>query len=119
MLSFPISRHLMVATFSLFSMTAAASAENVVSCRTIASAAANEWSAGRIAPADDAMTAKSDEMVLISYGHKYIVPRRAPNHGDIRPQALGSLAMERNQVYQEELERCLGPSEVTVYVYPQ
>jgi hypothetical protein len=119
MWSLSLNRHLMVATLSVFAVTAAASAENIASCRTIASAAANEWSAGRIAPADDATAAKSDEMVLISYGHKYIVPRRAPNHGDIRPQALGSLAMERNQVYQEELERCLGPSEVTVYVYPQ
>jgi hypothetical protein len=119
MLSFPINRHLMVATLSLCAMTAVASAEDVVSCRTIASAAAKEWSAGRIAPADDATTAKSDEMVLISYGHKYIVTRRNPNHGEIRPQALGELAMQRNQVYQEELERCLGLSEVTVYVYPQ
>jgi hypothetical protein len=119
MSSFPMNRHLMVATLSLFAMTAAASAENIVSCRTIASAAADEWSAGRIAPADDETTAKSDEMVLISYGRKYIVPRRTPNHGDIRPQALGELAMERNGVYEEELERCLRPPEVTVYVYPQ
>jgi hypothetical protein len=117
MSSFPVSvRTLFVAAISLLSLTNVALAKDIVSCRSFAEAAANDWADGRIFPADNATTAQPDEIVLISAGHKFIVPRHATRSDRVTLQPLGALVSDRNQVYDEELARCLHTRELNVYV---
>lgn len=85
----------------------AAAAENL-SCASQALAAADEWSAGRIVPVDDTAMMEPDRVIVISYGHKYSVPRRGFDDPNLRQKPLGQLAIERNRVYYDELNRCLG-----------
>jgi hypothetical protein len=114
---FPVSgRTLFIAALSLFAVTNLASARDSISCRSFAEAAADEWSAGRLVPADSAELPNSNEIVLISAGHKYLVPRAAQRADSIILQPLGQLATDRNIVYEEELRRCLHTRELNIYV---
>jgi hypothetical protein len=47
-------------------------------------------------------------LVIIAYGHKYGAARNAMDMETLRPRMLGTLVIQRNQVYKEELDRCLG-----------
>ena len=94
----------LVAAFGLCALSSAASAHTIASCKTYASNAAEEWADGRVRPASDEETGLPDEIVLISYGRKYIVPRQ---QGTLRLKPLGQLARERNEVYETELRHCL------------
>lgn len=95
----------LVAALGLCALTSAAAASHsITSCKTYASSAAEEWADGRIRPASDVETGLADEIVLISYGRKYIVPRQ---QNTLRLKPLGQLAKERNEVYEAELHHCL------------
>lgn len=84
--------------------SAAAASHSIASCKTYASNAAEEWADGRIRPASDEETGLPDEIVLISYGRKYIVPRQQDT---LRLKPLGQMARERNEMYETELRHCL------------
>lgn len=47
-------------------------------------------------------------VVIIAYGRKYSVPRSTVDNADLHLKPVGELAIERQQVYNEELDRCLG-----------
>ncbi len=96
------------AAVALFTCVQSAAAERL-SCRSIAEAAADQWADGRIVPVAAGDMAGSDGVTVISYGKKFVVPRNLKQEGSIITQELGSLATQRNQVYMEELERCLSP----------
>jgi hypothetical protein len=104
------------AAMSLFAFSGFAVAKDVVSCRSFAEAAAEQWADGRIMKADNSTKAQSDEIVLISAGKKFIVPRIALRKDEVTLQPLGQLAMDRQTVYDEELRRCLHTRELNIYV---
>jgi hypothetical protein len=103
-----LGRSVAVAAFGLFLMSSFAAAGETISCRSQADAAADEWADGRIYPIGPAETAGPDQVTVISYGKKYVVPRHQSGTVRVISQGLGGLAAERNQVYVEELNRCLG-----------
>lgn len=102
------------AALSLVALATSARADDVVSCRSYAAAAADDWAGGRITPAEDADKMQAGRVVVISYGRKYSVARHATNSRDLHVQPLGELTIQRNKVYQEELDRCLGRSTVKI-----
>ena len=110
-------RVLVAAAFSLFAFTNLASAKEIISCRSQAEAAANEWADGRIYPAEPADVANPGQIVVISYGEKYIVPRPPTDQVRVITQGLGGLASDRNHVYEEELARCLEPYRTTINIF--
>lgn len=97
-----------LASVAVLAFVLPASAETT-SCRSQAEAAADQWADGRIVPVAAGDMAGSDGVTVISYGKKFVVPRNLKQEGSIITQELGSLATQRNQVYMEELERCLSP----------
>jgi hypothetical protein len=106
---------LLACAFGLAILCTSAMASDVtVSCRSKAAAAADQWADGRIIPASDAASEAPNRLVVISYGHKYTVARDALVDADRHLQPLGTLAIERNIVYSEELDRCLGRFTVRV-----
>jgi hypothetical protein len=105
------SRGLAAAAFGLLAISTTASADDR-SCREIASAAADSWANGRIIAVGPADMAGPDEITVIAYGKKYIMPRRTRDDGEVFTTGLGALTQERNQVYTEELVRCLHPHTV-------
>ena len=100
-----LSRGLCAAVIGLFALTAIASAETI-SCRSFAEAAADEWADGQIYPVGPADVGTADQVTVISYGKKYMVPRHPKNKGVVFPTELGNLAKQRGDVYTEELARC-------------
>ncbi len=113
-----MKKHIWVlAAFGFCTAVNFASAEDIYSCRSFAEAAADEWADGRISPAGATDSAGSNQLLVISYGKKYIVPRKIPNDGSVITQGLGRLAAQRNQVYEEELVRCQRPREFKIKVY--
>jgi hypothetical protein len=108
----------MVAALGVLLISTAAQAAQVTSCRTIATSAADEWANGQIVPAGDNEVAAPDQIVLISYGHKYFVPRHMKRNENGQLPMLGELARERNQVYGEEKIRCLSSHGYKIYIYP-
>jgi hypothetical protein len=97
--------HLM---FALFMGATAAHATDLTSCRTQANAAADEWTKGNIIPGSEAAQMEPAPLVIIAYGKKYGAARNAMDLETLRPRMLGTLVVQRNQVYKEELDRCLG-----------
>jgi hypothetical protein len=104
------------AVMGIFAFSGFAAAKEVVSCRSFAEAAADQWADGRIAKADNSTSAQADEIVLISAGRKFIVPRDALRKDEVTLQPLGQLASDRQTVYDEELRRCLHTRELNIYV---
>ncbi len=104
------------AAFGVFMFTNAVTAAEVSSCRSIAKAAADEWSAGRVTPVGPADMAGDDGVTVIAYGKKYVMPRNLTSDGALFPQELGSIAKQYNEVYVEELARCQyhGKFQVTI-----
>jgi hypothetical protein len=113
------SRLGVAAALSLFAFTNLASAAELISCRSQAEAAADEWADGRIYPVGPAEMAGHDQVLVISYGRKYVVPRHLNSGLRIVTQGLGGLAGERNAVYQEELTRCLQPRRTIINIYTE
>jgi hypothetical protein len=111
-----LKRSIIAAAFGLIAFTNIASAE-VISCRSFAEAAANEWANGRIYPVGPADVGTADQVTIISYGKKYVVPRRTNNAGVNFPVQLGNLAKQRNEVYTEELARCQYRSKLNITIY--
>jgi hypothetical protein len=116
MMSTLVRGRALFAVIGMCAFSGAAAAEDVVSCRNFAEAAADGWANGRIAKADNSTQSQPDEIVLISAGHKYIMPRIALNRDDVTLQPLGELANDRQAVYDEELRRCLHTRELNIYV---
>jgi hypothetical protein len=104
------------AAISIFACSGFAVAKDVVSCRSFAEGAADQWADGRIMKADNSTRAQSDEIVLISAGRKFILPRIALRKDDVTLQPLGELVRDRQTVYDEELRRCLHTRELNIYV---
>lgn len=111
------ARVLAVAAASLFAFSNLASAGETISCRSQAEAAANEWAGDRIHPVGPAFLAGPDEILVISYGEKYVVPRSPTNVVSVVKQGLGELASQRNRVYREELVRCLRPYGTIIKIF--
>jgi hypothetical protein len=89
------------------SMTAA-NADTVMSCRTEATLAANEWAKDQIRPVADDAASEPEGIVVIAYGRRYVAAPTSTDGQVMRPRALGSFAKQRNEVYNEQLDRCLG-----------
>jgi hypothetical protein len=103
-----VMRKLVPLLFATLAASTAAHAYDATSCRTEATAAADEWARGNIVSASEAALVEPAPLVIISYGHKYGAARNAMDAETLRPRALGTLATQRNLVYKEELDRCLG-----------
>jgi hypothetical protein len=86
----------------------AAHAEDLTSCRTQATLAADEWVKGNIFPGSEADQMEPAPLVVIAYGKKYGAAHNAMDLETLRPHMLGSLIKQRKEVYKEELDRCLG-----------
>jgi hypothetical protein len=110
-------RKLAFASLGLVLMSTVAAAGEIISCRSQADAAADEWADGRIYPVGPADEAGPDQVTVISYGKKYVVPRHHSGTVRVVSQGLGGLAAERNQVYVEELNRCLRPYSRSIRIY--
>jgi hypothetical protein len=89
----------------------------IMSCRSFAEAAANEWATGSIRPMAPAEMASPGEVTIISYGKKFAVPRRAQGSQAIITGGLGNLAKQRTEVYYEELSRCQYRNRLSVRIY--
>jgi hypothetical protein len=72
-------------------------------CRDQATDIANQWSAGQIHLAQEGDESEADEVVMISGGVKYFVPRYMT--GKLKPTSERIWA--RKKVYQEEFHRCM------------
>jgi hypothetical protein len=103
-----IMRKLIPLLFATLACSTAAHAYDATSCRTEAAAAADEWVQGNLIDGGEAAQMEPAPLVIIAYGHKYGAARNAIDAETLRPRMLGSLATQRNQVYKEELDRCLG-----------
>ncbi len=101
-----LRRGVIATAFGVFAFANGALAAEILSCRSVAEAAADEWANGRIYPVDAAEVGTSDQVTVIAYGKKYVVPRHIKNNGIVFPTELGNLATNRNEVYTEELARC-------------
>jgi hypothetical protein len=101
-------RILVPLVFALLAGSSAVQAYDGTSCRTEANLAADEWAKGNLIDGAEADLIEPAPLVIISYGRKYGVSRNAMDRETLRPHALGTLVRERNLVYQEELDRCLG-----------
>lgn len=108
----------MVAVVSFFVVSGSAQAAQITSCRTMASDAADEWANGRIEPAGSNEDAAPDQVVFISYGIKYLVPRYMPHDTNGKLPMLGELAREYNQVQGQEHIRCLTSRGFKFFIYP-
>ncbi len=106
------------AAMSFLVISSAAHAAQTTSCRTMATDAADEWANGRIAPAGGNEDAAPDQIVVISYGIKYLVPRYMPHDSNGKLPMLGELAREYNQVQGEEHVRCLTSHGYKFFIYP-
>jgi hypothetical protein len=95
-----------LATLLLSNLTAHADA--ATSCRTEAALAADEWAKGNMASATDGAQEVDEPVLIISGGRKYVASSNAVDAETLRPHLLGNMVIERNQVYEEELDRCLG-----------
>ncbi len=93
-----------------------ASAETTMSCRNFARLAALDWAQDYIAPAADAEKANHNQVVVIAAGQKYFVPKRQPDDLNLHLIPVGQRAIEINNVYNEELDRCLGAQTITINV---
>jgi hypothetical protein len=93
---------------ALLAGSSAALASDGTSCRTEANMAADEWAKGNLIDGGEAAAMEPAPLVIIAYGRKYGVARNAMDRETLRPRALGALVRERNLVYREELDRCLG-----------
>ena len=111
-----LNARLSVACLCLLAFTSFAKAE-VMSCRSFAEAAANQWANGSIRPLGAADMGGHDEVTVISYGKKFAVPRRTQNDGNVILGGLGSLAQQRTEVYYEELARCQYRNQLSVHIY--
>jgi hypothetical protein len=109
-------RGVIATAFGLVTFTSIASAETI-SCRSFAEAAADEWANGRIYPVGPADVGTADQVTIISYGRKYVVPRHTKNSGVVFPVELGNLATQRNEVYTEELARCQYHNKLNITIY--
>ena len=105
-----------VATVAILATSLSASAKESITCRDFAKAAADEWAAGYMDHASDSAVANDDEVVVISYGKKYIAPLGARVGGDLRPISFGVRIQRRNKVYHEELMRCLHAKDIYIKV---
>ncbi len=94
--------------FAVVASITAAHAEDVLSCRSQATLAADEWVQGNVIPGSEASQMEPAPLVIIAYGRKYGAARNAIDTETLRPRVLGSLIKQRNEVYKEELDRCLG-----------
>jgi hypothetical protein len=94
--------------FAALATSTAAHAYDATSCRTEANLAADEWVKGNLIDGAEAAQMEPAPLVIIAYGHKYGAARNAMDAETLRPRALGTLATQRNLVYREELDRCLG-----------
>lgn len=101
-------RKLVALLFASLAASTAAHAYDATSCRTEAAAAADEWAQGNLIDGGEAAQMEPAPLVIIAYGHKYGAARNAMDAETLRPRALGTLATQRNLVYREELDRCLG-----------
>lgn len=110
------ARIALIAATTLFAFTTAGQAATAASCRAYAEAAAADWSAGRITPTDQITMPEPGELIVISYGRKYIMPLNRPGDGNVYPTAVGELARERNEVYREEYERCRSGKGITIRI---
>jgi hypothetical protein len=106
------------AALSVLVISTAAHAAQITSCRSMASDAADEWANGRIAPAGGNEDAAPDQIVVISYGIKYLVPRHMQHDANGKLPMLGELAREYNQVKGEEHIRCLTSHGYKFFIYP-
>jgi hypothetical protein len=93
---------------AVMSVSTAAQAYDATSCRTQANLAADEWVQGNIIDGAEAAQIEPAPLVIISAGRKYGVSRNTMDRETLRPRALGALITQRNRVYHEELDRCLG-----------
>ncbi|MDE2447220.1 MAG: hypothetical protein KGO94_13680 [Alphaproteobacteria bacterium] len=80
----------------------------VKACREDAKAKADAYVQDYLVPATAEDTAPPGAYVAIVYGHKFLAPLRPPANGDIVQHGVGEVVAKRNQVYHEELNRCLG-----------
>ena len=94
-------------TVAVVAGSLSAMAKETITCRDFAQAAADDWALGFMDRASDTTVANEDEIVVISYGHKYIMPRQGTIDGDLRPISIGSRIQQRHRVYHEEFVRCL------------
>jgi hypothetical protein len=95
---------------------ASAHATDLTSCRTQATIAADEWVKGNLISGSEASQMEPAPLIIIAYGHKYGVARNVMDQETLRPRMLGTLISERQEVYKEELDRCLG--HFTVKILP-
>ena len=105
-----------VAAFALLTSSGVASAKDRITCRDFALAAADEWAAGFMDRATDTDVATEDSVVVISYGKKYLMPRRQNVDGNLRLVSVGQRIRMRNQVYAEELFRCMHAHSIDVHI---
>lgn len=114
-----LKRGVVATAFGLLAFANTASSAEIISCRSFAEAAADEWANGRIYPVGPAEVGTADQVTIISYGKKYVVPRHIKNNGVVFPTELGNLATQRNEVYTEELARCQYRNKLSITVYTE
>jgi hypothetical protein len=78
-----------------------------LACRDYAEIAADIWARDLIRPADDFEKPGSGNIVVISGGHKYFMPKRQPDDTNGHLISVGQRIHERDRVYHEEYLRCL------------
>jgi hypothetical protein len=103
----PVVLGLGALALSFFVSSAQAATGDVYSCKSIATAAADEWTSGLVQEADNTENTNEDLVVVIAYGYKYLVPRYLPHDGNGKLPRLGELTYEHNRVYAQELHRCV------------
>jgi hypothetical protein len=92
---------------SLLANSAQAATGEVYSCKSIATAAADEWTDGLVQETDNSENTNEDLVVVIAYGVKHLVPRYLPHDENGKLPRLGELIGEHSRVYAQELDRCL------------
>ena len=98
---------------SLFAMSNNAVAKENVTCREFAQAATDEWAAGFMDRAAAATEASAEDVVIISYGKKYIMPRQGVD-SNLRLISVGDRIRMRHRVYNEEFARCMRAYSINV-----
>jgi hypothetical protein len=105
--SFVMKSVVLGVALSLMASTAFAASGDVYSCKSIATAAAEEWTNGQVRLSEEMENTDMAQVVVISYGRKFLVPRYLPHNSNGKLPALGELTGEYDRVYSQELRRCL------------
>jgi hypothetical protein len=101
---------------AVFAFSGSTHAATSMTCRDFAMFAADQWAQDFVLRGQDAEKPNHNQIVVIAAGQKYFVPKRQPDELNLHVVGFGQRIIERNQVYQEELARCLGAERIVINV---